>query len=88
MAYAITDLCVNCWACQDVCPSKAVAHIDGLFMIDPQHCTECAGAFPDAQCSSICPVEGAIVNEWGEAINPPGSLSSAGSSLKGARPAL
>ncbi|MBS1156692.1 MAG: ferredoxin [Proteobacteria bacterium] len=76
MAYAITDRCISCWACLTVCPNQAIAHVEGLFMIDPQHCTECAGDFPDPQCSSICPVEGAIENEWGEPVNPPGSLSS------------
>ena len=27
------------------------------------------------QCASICPVEGAILDAAGEAINPPGSLT-------------
>jgi hypothetical protein len=27
------------------------------------------------QCAAICPIEGAIVNELGEALNPPGSLT-------------
>lgn len=76
MAYAITDRCISCWACLTVCPNQAIAHVEGLFMIDPQHCTECAGDFADPQCSSICPAEGAIENEWGEPVNPPGSLSS------------
>jgi len=76
VAYAITDHCTNCWACQEVCPTQAVAHIEGLFVIDPMRCTECAGDYPVAQCASICPVEGAIENEWGEAVNPPGSLQS------------
>lgn len=74
MAYAITDLCVNCWACHEVCPEAAVVHAEGLFMIDPMRCTECAGAFAHPQCASICPVEGAIEDELGCAVNPPGSL--------------
>lgn len=74
MAYAITDLCTNCSACLEVCPSLAVVQTEGLFMIDPMQCTECAGTYPEAQCASICPVEGAIENEWGEPVNPPGSL--------------
>lgn len=77
MAYAITDQCINCWACLEVCPSHAVVHAEGLFMIDPMQCTECAGIYPQAQCASICPVEGAIENEWGIAVNPPGSLAPA-----------
>lgn len=74
MAYAITDHCTACWACVEVCPNQAVVLAEGLFMIDPERCTECAGDFPEAQCSSICPIEGAIENEWGQALNPPGSL--------------
>jgi hypothetical protein len=41
-------------------------------------CTECAGSFPEAQCASICPVEGAIEDELGGAVNPPGSLQPRG----------
>ncbi len=80
MALSITDRCINCWACLSVCPNQAIAHVEGLFVIDPQRCSECLGDYPVAQCASICPAEGAIENEWGEALNPPGSLSPASSS--------
>lgn len=74
MAYAITERCIQCWACLEICPTQSVVHANGLFVIDPMSCTECADSFAEAQCASICPVEGAIENEWGDAINPPGSL--------------
>lgn len=74
MAYTITDRCIACSACVAVCPNQAITEVEGLFLIDPQHCTECSGDFACAQCSSICPVEGAIENEWGEWTNPEGSL--------------
>ena len=45
------------------------------FLIDADKCTECSGDFAEAQCASICPIEGAIINELGEALNPPGSLT-------------
>jgi ferredoxin len=75
MAYEITDNCVKCTACELVCPNAAISEAETLFVIDPLACTECADAYPVAQCSSICPIEGAIVDELGDPINPPGSLT-------------
>jgi ferredoxin len=45
------------------------------FLIDADKCTECVGDFADAQCVAICPIEGAILDELGVALNPPGSLT-------------
>ena len=75
MSYEITDLCVNCHACMDVCPSNAISAGEGKFSISAKTCTHCDGDYLHAQCASICPVEGAILNEFGEAANPPGSLT-------------
>lgn len=75
MAYAINTLCVNCFACMDVCPSEAIFEARPHFRVDPKKCTECEGAYADAQCGSICPIEGAILNGLGEVVNPPGSLT-------------
>jgi ferredoxin len=44
-------------------------------MVNPKKCTECEGDYADPQCASICPVETAIVDNTGQAINPPGSLT-------------
>jgi hypothetical protein len=33
------------------------------------------GDFDDPQCATICPIEGAILDKFGVAINPPGSLT-------------
>jgi ferredoxin len=75
MAYEIIESCVNCWACEPLCPSKAIFEAKPTFLIDANKCTECAGDFDDPQCVSICPIEGAILNDFGEAANPPGSLT-------------
>ncbi len=82
MAYEIIETCVNCWACEPLCPSEAIfLPSDGdssarpHFLIDANKCTECEGDHADAQCMSICPIEGAILNPIGEAANPPGSLT-------------
>lgn len=75
MALKIVDACVNCWACVDVCPSNAVVNADPHFMIDEKKCNECNGIYAHPQCASICPIESAILNSLGEALNPPGSLT-------------
>ena len=75
MAFSITAACIDCWACLDVCPNAAIAESDAGFVIDARRCTECVGDFAEPQCAAICPVECAIVDELGCALNPPGSLS-------------
>ena len=75
MAFKIIAGCTNCWACQPLCPADAIMAAKPHFLIDPALCTECAGHYADPQCASICPVEGAIVDALGQALNPPGSLT-------------
>lgn len=75
MAFKIVASCVNCWACEPICPSKAIVAAEPHFLIEASKCTECAGDYADPQCTSICPVEGAILNSQGQALNPPGSLT-------------
>lgn len=75
MSLKIIDSCVNCWACEMLCPSEAIILAKPHFYIDEKKCTECDGDFADAQCASVCPVEGAILDTFGEAINKPGSLT-------------
>lgn len=75
MALRIVDSCVACHACLDVCPNRAIAFDAPIFSIDADRCSECLGDFAVAQCAAICPVEGAIIDELGEALNPLGSLT-------------
>ena len=75
MAFRIVAACVNCYACQPLCPSDAIIEAKPHFVIRQSRCTECDGDYADPQCASICPIEGAIVNARGEALNPPGSLT-------------
>ncbi len=75
MALKIIESCVNCWACYDLCPSDAIVEAKPHFLIEASKCSECDGDYADPQCASICPIEGAILNAEGEAINPPGSLT-------------
>ena len=75
MAFAIIDGCVNCWACHDLCPARAIFEAKPHFLIDPMSCTECDGAHAEPQCASICPIEGAILDGFGRDANPLGSLT-------------
>ena len=74
MALEIIDTCVNCWACLPVCPNEAISEDIPHFQIDTHYCTECSGEFAQPQCAAICPIEGAIIDELGVPLNPPGSL--------------
>jgi ferredoxin len=75
MALEIIETCVNCYACEPLCPNEAIYQASPHFLIDPDKCTECLGDFDDAQCASICPIEGAILDELGTPLNPVGSLT-------------
>lgn len=75
MALQIVESCVNCWACVDVCPNDAIYEDTPHFLIDDRKCTECLGDHAVPQCAAICPIECAIVDEVGAALNPPGSLT-------------
>ena len=75
MALSITDRCVNCYACLDVCPSKAISQGTTQFHIDAIACTECTGHYADPQCASICPVEEALLDSDNRYIHPRGSLT-------------
>ncbi len=75
MALSITDRCVNCYACLDVCPSNAISQDPKQFHIDALACTECTGHYADPQCASICPVERALLDGEGHEIHPQGSLT-------------
>lgn len=75
MAFEITESCVNCWACEALCPSDAIMSGEPHFHIDPARCTECVGDYADPQCASICPIEGAILDSQGQPLNPAGSLT-------------
>jgi len=75
MALEIIETCVNCHACEPLCPNQAIYQAIPHFLIDPDRCTECIGDHMDPQCASICPIEGAIVDESGQPLHPIGSLT-------------
>ena len=50
MAYKISDDCVACGACAEVCPMDAIFEGDGKYEIDAEKCIGCAA------CAEACPV--------------------------------
>jgi formate hydrogenlyase subunit 6/NADH:ubiquinone oxidoreductase subunit I len=50
MAYKISDACVACGACKEVCPVEAISEGD-IYTINPDICIDCGA------CASECPSE-------------------------------
>lgn len=60
MALFINEDCVNCGVCEPECPNEAISAGDELYIIDTALCSECVGAFDEAQCASVCPTEACV----------------------------
>ena len=73
MSFSISSHCIGCHACKLVCPKNAITIVGVTFAIG-HRCDECAEQSFEPQCASICPVENAIVNNAGKALNPTNSL--------------
>lgn len=52
MAYKINNKCINCGACESVCPVGAITFDEKkqIFVIDSKICISCG------LCASVCPV--------------------------------
>jgi ferredoxin len=57
MATMITDECISCGACEDECPNDAISLGDGVFVIDPDLCSECVGFYDSQKCAEACPID-------------------------------
>jgi ferredoxin len=55
MSTVITSECVNCGACEPVCPNSAITAGDDIYLINPDLCTECVGFHGKEECASVCP---------------------------------
>ena len=60
MALKITYDCIACAACVEDCPNQAISEGPGIYVIDPQRCTECVGFHDASQCVAICPVDACV----------------------------
>ncbi|MCP4151017.1 MAG: YfhL family 4Fe-4S dicluster ferredoxin [bacterium] len=63
MALRITDDCINCGACENVCPVEAISQGDELYIIDPDRCIECKNHFDVPQCAEVCPTDACVKDE-------------------------
>lgn len=50
MPRIISDECIQCGACADVCPVSAIAEGDGKYVVDAAACIDCGA------CEDGCPV--------------------------------
>ena len=62
MPIRITQDCVNCAACVDVCPNNGIRPGRSVYVIDQNSCTECVGFFNVQQCVAICPIDCCVRN--------------------------
>lgn len=68
----ITDDCINCRACDTICPSNAIypggkdyilnnkkykAPVKEYYYIVPEKCSLCEGVYEAPECVSICPMD-------------------------------
>ncbi len=63
MALKITNDCTNCSACEPECPNGAITQGDEIYVIDPDLCSECIGAFDVSQCVAVCPADCIVLDE-------------------------
>ncbi len=47
----ITEDCINCGTCDDVCPVDAISEVGDIHVIDQDLCTDCGA------CDDVCPVD-------------------------------
>ena len=53
----ITDECIMCSACEQICPENAISPGDNHYVVDPEKCIFCQA------CMGMCPVSAIIETE-------------------------
>lgn len=66
MALKIIEDCIACGACEPECPNSAITEGQDVYVIDPNHCTECYGFYTTQQCADVCPVESCVKDDTQE----------------------
>lgn len=57
MALKITEECISCGACEPECPNQAISEGETTYIINPDKCSECVGAYESSRCVEVCPVD-------------------------------
>lgn len=60
MALKITEDCISCGACEPECPNTAISEGETIYIINPDRCTECVGAYQKSRCVEVCPVDACV----------------------------
>ena len=60
MSYKISDECINCGGCVEICENRAIYETENKSEIDPDKCTECVGVCPNPLCVDVCSVNAPI----------------------------
>lgn len=61
MTVMVTEECMGCQSCLDVCPLGAIT-MKVYAVVDEQNCAECGS------CVDVCPVEAIVYKEQGRMI--------------------
>ncbi|NER00670.1 MAG: transcriptional regulator, partial [Cyanothece sp. SIO2G6] len=59
MKYSITNTCIECSSCTDVCPVGAIKVVDEKYLIDPLLCDGCKD-YDVPQCVAVCAVGSSV----------------------------
>ena len=62
MSYKITEDCISCGACEAECKNQAISEGETIYVIDPDKCTECVGAYESSRCVEVCPVDACVAD--------------------------
>lgn len=67
MAVKITEECISCNSCVDMCPVQAILEADEnptqeeVYYVQPEICIECVDHASEPACAEVCPTEDCIV---------------------------
>lgn len=55
MAHVISDGCVACGACVEVCPVEAISEGNPIYKINPDTCIDCGACVDECPSGAISP---------------------------------